>query len=233
MSFTPATPVTSPQHGIHNNLEKVVTKHLHTRSLKPIAAHNQTAFEHAYQWWQDQGNPSQVILDSACGTGESTRYLSQQYPDHWVIGLDQSIKRLQNSQNDRLPVNCLLLHCECTDFWRLAEQAQWRFSKHTLLYPNPYPKTQHLQRRWHGEAAFRSLLNISQTLELRTNWKIYAEEFHQALHIAQATGIALHNMHINAYHPHTTITAFERKYLMSQHELWQVIASNKTATLVD
>jgi tRNA G46 methylase TrmB len=225
MSFTPATPVTSPQHGIHDNLEKTVLKHLQTHSLKPIAEHNRLAFERSYTWWQQKGNPK-VILDSACGTGESTHCLAHQYPDHVVIGLDQSIKRLQNSRNTQLPSNALLLHCECTDFWRLAEQAQWRFNQHTLLYPNPYPKKQHLQRRWHGEAAFRSLLNISQQIELRTNWKIYADEFHHALLIAQLTGATLNNITVEAYQPVTTMTAFEKKYLMSGHALWQVRATS-------
>ena len=224
MSFTPATPITSPQHGIHPNLEKVVTKHLQTTSLRPIAAHNQFAFERAYQWWKDNGKPP-VMLDSACGTGESSRHLATSHPNHVVIGLDQSIKRLQNSNNNHLPDNCLLLHCECTDFWRLADQAQWQFEKHTLLYPNPYPKTQHLQRRWHGEAAFRSLLNISQHIELRTNWKIYAEEFYHALLISQKAGITLSRILFEQYQPTTTITAFERKYLMSEHDLWRVTAN--------
>jgi hypothetical protein len=48
MSFTPAKPVTSPQQGIHDNLEKVVIKHITSKSLKPIAAHNQMAFEESY-----------------------------------------------------------------------------------------------------------------------------------------------------------------------------------------
>jgi tRNA G46 methylase TrmB len=224
MSFTPAKPVTSPQQGIHDNLEKIVIKHLSSTSLKPIAAHNQTAFEQSHQWWQTKGKPK-VILDSACGTGESSRYLANRYPDHLVIGLDQSIKRLQNSNNQQLPDNCLLLHCECTDFWRLAEQAQWQFEQHTLLYPNPYPKTKHLQRRWHGEACFSSLLAISKTIALRTNWKIYAEEFHQALHIAKKHGAGLAKITLQQYHPQDTITAFERKYLLSGHDLWQVQVS--------
>ena len=183
MSFTPAAPITSPQSGVHENLEKTVKKHLESQCLKPIAPHNKTAFKEAYDWWQQQGKRP-AILDSACGTGESSRHLASRYPDHSIIGIDQSIKRLNHSDNDALPSNCLLLRCECMDFLRLAEQAQWFFTLHTLFYPNPYPKPQHLQRRWHGEAAFKSLLAISQTIELRTNWGIYAQEFYSALRLS-------------------------------------------------
>ncbi|ODS22529.1 hypothetical protein AB835_13665 [Candidatus Endobugula sertula] len=219
MSFTLAKPITSPQKGVHKNLEKTVLRHFNSQNQKPIAEHNRQMFTEAYQWWQGRKEPK-VILDSGCGTGESSRYLAGLYPDHCVIGLDQSAKRLGHNDNIELPDNCLLLRCECTDFWRLAEQTQWSFDHHTLFYPNPYPKPQHLQRRWHGGAAFPSLLAISQKIELRTNWKIYAKEFYAALLIV--------NQHVeravlHEYRPEQIVTAFERKYWQSGHSLWKVI----------
>jgi tRNA G46 methylase TrmB len=238
MSFTPAKPITSPQMGIHQNLEKTVIKNFSNVSQKPIAEHNQAAFRQARERWQQLGQPS-TILDSACGTGESSHYLANTHPDHLVVGIDQSIKRLENSNNRQLPDNCLLLRAECTDFWRLAEQAQWRFVKHTLFYPNPYPKPKHLQRRWHGDAAWTNLLSISDEIELRTNWKIYADEFHHALCISQklhisenpalieALNFSLENIQYTQYQPTQTVTAFERKYQLSEHLLWQVTATIK------
>lgn len=223
MSFTPAKPITSPQQGVHNNLEKVVRKHLTTQSQKPIAEHNQTAFDQAHSYWLHQGQPP-VLLDSCCGTGESSHFLALTYPNHLVIGLDQSCKRLQNSANVQIPDNCLLLQCECADFWRLAEQKQWHFEKHMIFYPNPYPKTQHLKRRWHGHSSLGSLLRISQQIELRTNWKIYAEEFQQTLVIAQSMNVAVSDIHYEQYLTDKPITAFERKYRLSGHELWQTTA---------
>jgi tRNA G46 methylase TrmB len=118
-----------------------------------------------------------------------------------------------------------LLRCECTAFWRLAAQAQRQFEYHSLLYPSPYPKPQHLHRRRHGEAAFTSLLAISKKIELRTNWKIYAEEFHQALLIAKANVAPLAHIDIEQYQAETSITAFERKFIMSGHALWRVFTS--------
>lgn len=237
MSFTPAKMITSSQEGIHENLETTVIKHLSHAYRKPIASHNQDMFNHAYQWYQGKqpkDGKRDVILDSGCGTGESSRFLATHYPEHLIIGLDQSAKRLDHNDNQHLPENCLLLRCECTDFWRLADQQHWQFSLHTLFYPNPYPKPQHLQRRWHGSAALLHLLNISQRIILRTNWKIYAEEFyatleltknkiankeiHQELLLMQASDSFL----LEEYFPEKTITAFERKYLLSQHPLWQV-----------
>lgn len=221
MTFTPATPVTSSQQDIHENLHKTVLRHLNHCHQKPIAPHNQTAFNQAYQHWEMIGKP-EVILDSGCGTGESSRYLSKHHPNCLVIGLDQSEKRLSHRDNEQLPNNCLLLRCECTDFWTLAEKAKWSFVLHTLFYPNPYPKTKHLQRRWHGSPAFHSLLQISQSIELRTNWEIYAKEFASALDIAKDNGFAHHDYVVTQYTGQETVTAFERKYKQSGHTLWQV-----------
>jgi tRNA G46 methylase TrmB len=221
MSFTAAKPVTSKQKGVHDRLERIVRNHLHSVYQKPIAPHNQSAFDLLYHQWQENGSPK-LILDSGCGTGESSRYLAEAYPQHLVIGIDQSIKRLQNSKNISLAQNCLLIHTECSDFWRLAKLARWHFDKHYLLYPNPYPKTKHIQRRWHGHPVFGDLLAISQKMTLRTNWKIYAQEFQYGVRLAKSEGVAIEQSILQSISPQKSITAFERKYLLSGHTLWQV-----------
>lgn len=215
MSFTPAKNIDSSQSDVYKNLKTVVVKHLNSEFKKPIAQYSQVAFDTFYKRWLQLGSPK-IILDSACGTGESTRYFSKQYPQHLVLGLDQSAKRLSNSDNKMLADNGLLLRCDCTDFWRIAEKAQINIEKHFLLYPNPWPKPEHFQRRWHGHPTLLSLLAISDSIVLRTNWKIYAQEFHDAL------GLAGRAATLGRYDSTLQITAFERKYTLSQHELWQV-----------
>ena len=218
MVFTPAKPIASSQNGPHKNLEKTVCKHLETQYQKPIPDHTKNAFDQAHHHWQKLGQP-EVILDSACGTAESSRHFEKTNPDKLIIGLDQSDVRLSNSENKDLSDNLILLRCDCTDFWRLAEQANWLFDQHYLLYPNPYPKMEHLKRRWHGHPALPSLLAISKKIELRTNWKIYAEEFHIACMLGKAQSEFIE------YRPENYITAFERKYSLSSHHLWQVIST--------
>ena len=215
MSFTPAKIIASAQADTHKNLKKIVTKHLNTQFKKPIAAFSQVAFDSFYERWLQLGKPK-IILDSACGTGESTRFFAQKYPQYLVVGLDQSAKRLLNDDNKKLGKNGVLLRCDCTDFWRIAERAQIRFEKPFLLYPNPWPKTEHFQRRWQGHPALPSLLAISDSIVLRTNWKIYAQEFYEALSIAG------HAATLTRFETAQSITAFERKYRLSNHELWQV-----------
>jgi tRNA G46 methylase TrmB len=221
MSFTPAKPIHSSQTSPYKNLAVQVLKHLRNEYRKPIADHNRKAFEQAYFAWNRQHKPK-VILDSACGTAESTRNIARLNPDFLVIGLDHSERRLAHKDNIKLPENCLLFRCDCTDFWRLAENVRWKFKKHFLLYPNPYPKAEHFNRRWQGHPALPSLLAISETLELRTNWQIYGEEFVGALKVAG------YQANLSAYEPDEVMTAFERKYQLSGHQLWQVLGQESS-----
>ncbi|WP_372763836.1 tRNA (guanosine(46)-N(7))-methyltransferase TrmB [Litorivivens sp.] len=204
--------VTSNQSGIHDKLEEEVRKHLRSRFLKPYAEHNVTAFEHAGCWLEQQRKP--LLLDSYCGTGESSVWLAQQHPDCAVIGIDKSSARL--SKQKHLPENCLLVRADTDDIWRLAHDAGWQPRQHTLLYPNPWPKSEHLKRRIHTSPLFPTLLALGGKLELRTNWRIYAEEFCAALKIAE---IPAHARKLEINQP---ITAFERKYAGAGQTLWQV-----------
>lgn len=63
---------------------------------KPIAPHTKEAYSALLR--QVGPDPPAIVLDSGCGTGRSTRYLSQLYPDHLVIGADRSFVRLTKTK---------------------------------------------------------------------------------------------------------------------------------------
>jgi tRNA G46 methylase TrmB len=309
--------VTSTQNVPHPALEAVVRKHFGTAFAKPIAEHTRLAFaavkdavnymlqsmknrktressrsnnqEHAQQ-------PVHIILDSCCGTGESTLWLAEQHPHALVIGVDKSAHRLARSrtrirnlsrthsaahrtamfhnktedlrhvfknvsnkvsnneaaqttntaESTMLGVygNALVVRADVIDFWRLLADelivtSDWVIEKHFLLYPNPYPKPHHLLRRWHGHPVFPTLLRLSASLEVRTNWHLYAEEFALAVQVAQqiATEQAQRtgsqnarylprtyraiNWTLETFSPAAPITAFERKYASSGQTLYR------------
>ncbi len=213
-------PISSPevisnQDGLHRQLQHVVQKHLNSSYRKPIAQHNQTAFESAQQFVAQHNRP--IILDACCGIAESSRKLALQYPEHIVIGVDKSAHRLNKCQTN--PDNCLLLRADLADFWRLATNAGWQLERHYMLYPNPWPKAKHLQRRWHGSALFPTLLALGGQFELRSNWQVYVQEFVAALDIA---GIQVETEALSITNP---MTAFERKYFNSGHNLWRCCAN--------
>ena len=207
--------VSSNQHGIHPDLLSTVNKHLQKPYQKPVIEFNQAAFEQVKQYYQH--NKDHFILDSGCGTGESTWHIAKAFPNSFVLGVDQSADRIARNNPWQLPGNARLIRADLVDFWRLAIASNWKLSRHYLLYPNPWPKKKHLQRRWHGHPVFPRIKELGGKLELRTNWKIYGEEFSQAMTLQTDKATEL-----QVYLPDNPISAFERKYQSIGQDLYQL-----------
>ncbi|KTG17823.1 MULTISPECIES: methyltransferase domain-containing protein [unclassified Guyparkeria] len=207
-------PVTSSQTGPHDSLRERVARHAQGRFDKPIADYNREAFELVNRRVIEAGLP--LILDSGCGTGDSSRELARRYPDHLVVGVDRSADRLSR-QRSETPTNCILVRADLLDFWRLARQAGWRLSRHYLLYPNPEPKARHLKRRFHAHPVFPDFVALGGHIESRSNWRIYLEEM--------AIALAFHGREaqLRPLEPQGgPLTLFERKYHASGQRLWQL-----------
>lgn len=212
-----SSPIVSSQTGIHDQLYTIVAKHAATEFLKPITAYNQAAFDASMAAWQTAGSMP-LILDAGCGVGLSTLHLAAQYPDHFVIGVDQSAHRLARNTvwHGALPGNYICVRADLVDYWRLLHAAGIRPARHYLLYPNPWPKIGQLARRWHGHAVFPTVVALGGELECRSNWRIYIEECAAAL--TQLTAI---DIRCEPYVTQSPITPFEQKYLASGHLLWR------------
>ena len=216
--------VTSNQDDLHPALEVIVRRHLDHPWRAPLADHDRAAFQRAREWVADRDRP--LILDSGCGTGRSSVQLARRYPQALVLGLDQSAHRLARApRRFDIPDNVLLLRTDCGGFWRLAEQAGWRPWRHYLLYPNPWPKSAHLKRRWHGHPVFPHLLALGGTLVLRTNWALYAREMAAALALA-GRAATLGEPDVGA----SPLTDFEDKYRNSGQRLWELVAEAGAST---
>jgi tRNA (guanine-N7-)-methyltransferase len=208
--------IQTAQDRVHPRLESVVQKHLQHLYQRSPTPGMQQAFAQIYESYRQYP----IILDTGCGRGHSTRYLAQQYPRHMVLGLDKSVHRLQHLSAEAMPDNARLLRVELVDFWLLAQAHQWHFEQVYLLYPNPWPKTMHLQRRWQGHAVFPAILETAQRLILRTNWQIYAEEFALAAALAQRTPTAVKSLDLSPAGPF--MSAFERKYVLAGQPVYAV-----------
>lgn len=245
-----AKEVWSNQEGPFKDLEKLVRKYACTPYLRPIADHTRRAFADAEQFIADfyskhqyassQSAPLPVILDSGCGTGESTLHLAHQFPGYPIIGIDKSAVRLDKAARafdtgeshvaDTLteapqqitPKNIFYVRAELIDFWRLAlnkvTSRQWVIPYHSLYYPNPWPKQSEAGRRFHLHPIFPTLLQLAQETELRTNWEIYAQEFAQAARLLLPDA----NIATQQLPADNPITAFERKYKNAGQTLWRV-----------
>ena len=279
-----ANSVTSNQETIHKDLEEVVRKYARTTFLRPIADHTREAFAEAETFVEkfygkngDPGTasgvtnairdgapganaetaPRAVILDSGCGTGESTIHIARRYPNIPVIGIDKSGMRLTKAGNpaqtagENVPPNAFWIRAELLDFWRLAlervQAGEWTIPYHAVYYPNPWPKQSEATRRFHMHPIFPTLLSLGETIELRTNWEIYASEFAEAARIATkelygspALRFEDDKVEINkgdsrsragmtitceSFDPENPETAFERKYKDAGQKLWRVVVA--------
>lgn len=224
MSYANSRIPSSAQQGVHESLAARVDKHLATPFRKPYADYNRAALAASLAGWDGR---APLILDAGCGVGHSTIQLARAYPDHWVIGVDQSEDRLTRRKpypEALLPANLVFVRADLVDYWRLLEEAGLRLARHYLLYPNPWPKIGHLGRRWHAHPVFPTLPRLGGVLECRSNWRVYIEEL--ALALERATGQAAAWSEYLAAAP---ISPFERKYRDSGQTLYRLAIDLKSA----
>lgn len=213
--------VFSSRKGVHPRLDEILDRHLSSKWAQPFHQPTVDAFQALEALLQGVHGP--LVLDSGCGTGESTRRIANLLPDCTVIGVDKSLARLSRTGADSFPhqeKNAVWLRAELSTFWRLAVQAGWKLERHYILYPNPWPKPGALQKRWHAHPVFPDLIRLGGRIEMRTNWEIYALEFASALN--RVLGVQLKP---DSPPQLPVMTPFESKYRSSGHTLYSVIVS--------
>ncbi|MBT8061736.1 MAG: SAM-dependent methyltransferase [Xanthomonadales bacterium] len=214
-------PVRSAQTEVHPRLEQTIRKHLAQPWRQPLHQPTVAAFKRLQRMLGRQGRSARIILDSGCGTGTSTRRTAAQCPGSLVLGVDRSIDRLGKTGHDSFPAreqNLVWLRADLPSFWVLASQAGWKLDRHLLLYPNPYPKAAHLQRRWHGHPVFPRMLSLGGELELRSNWLVYMLEFALAVEL-----LGMVRPVIETIKQPDSASRFEAKYHDSGQALYRLV----------
>lgn len=209
---------TSAQTGVHEHLPVLLERHRRAPFRKPYADYNRAAFDTSFTRREREAPRAPLILDACCGVGESSIALARAFPEHYVIGVDQSEARLGRFEPASLPPNLDLVRADLVDYWRLMHDAGVRLARHYLLYPNPWPKIGHLSRRWHGHPVFPAMLELGGVLECRSNWRIYVEEFCLAVNTLTPSMMACEE-----FVPNLPLTPFERKYRESGHALYRAV----------
>lgn len=139
-----------------------ISRSMHYHSVNIEAF--ETAVKFVDDFYASKGVVSEkrVIIDSGCGQGVSSEYLSNLYADMPCIGIDRAQSRLKNSKSfgkfssggekTSRKNNLLLLRADLIDFWLMvADKADWIVEKHFIFHPNPSPKHKDLRQRFYGK----------------------------------------------------------------------------------
>lgn len=188
-----------------------------------------------------QHSGARVILDSGCGTGESTR--RRIGAGQWVLGIDKSMVRMSRGTHQGagvpvwssglLPSNAdmdaaldaggLLARAEFCELVLLMLAKGCSVEQLDFMYPNPWPKSQHFGRRWYGHPIWPVALAVGHNVELRTNWEVYAQEFAYALGLWVPQPRGSGQCEAWAVDSQAALTAFEYKYTQAGHPLYRVV----------
>ena len=211
--------VTSDQNGPHQDLIKIISKYRIDNFKRPPASFSVKLLKKILPVLEEN---QKIILDSCCGTGESTYNLAKLYPDHFILGIDKSQDRVERNnlfKRDAVINNFIIVRGELLDLWPLlyneSLHSNWKITKQCIYYPNPWPKAKAIKRRWHASAVMPFICAIGGEIEVRSNWQIYLQEFQQA--VEHFTGELLIINKMQNVHP---ITAFEKKYHLSGQDLY-------------
>jgi tRNA G46 methylase TrmB len=171
-------------------------------------------------WKPGAPRAAPLILDTGCGVGLSTLHLAAQYPDHFVIGIDQSADRLaRNTHWDGPePANLCFVRADLVDYWRWHTKPGCVRRGTTCSTPIPGPRSATCPG---AGKAIRCFPHRGAGRPARVP--------QQLAHLCRRVHIALNQLTAGVstprpQQPDQPITPFERKYLASGHALWRVVA---------
>ncbi len=158
-------------------------------------------------------------VDAGCGTGRSSFALAAATPAlSTIIGLDRSAARLAKGAAELTDARVRLLRARIEEFFVQLEAAGLQSTQTWLLYPNPYPKPGRISARLYMRPGFDALVRSSRSIEMRTNWEVYAREFAQAI-----SSLGREVEAVEPFDPPAPISDFERKYLARGQRPWRVL----------
>ncbi|MCT4643014.1 MAG: hypothetical protein N4A33_12055 [Bacteriovoracaceae bacterium] len=206
--------VTTNQKGIHENLQKVLSRYDLNNYQRPISSYSLDTFKQIKKFV----GTDKFILDLGCGVGQSSFELKKVYPNYKIVGIDKSIKRLNKNNDYETVDDILLVRAELLDLIPKLMDLSDQIVVTYILYPNPWPKSIHYKRRFHFNPVMPFICELSEHIVLRSNWKLYLEEFSAAYLFLKQKNSDVKEVQIKREY----LTPFEKKYHQSGQKIYEL-----------
>jgi tRNA (guanine-N7-)-methyltransferase len=193
------------------------------KSIRPFNAESIPKPPQDLPWTDWPSGP--VLIDIGCGAGESSLLLAQKHPQWTVLGIERTKNRFEVFEKARREAalsNLFALRADAVP-WITHNVPPKSVDHYSLLYPNPYPKAEQANQRWHRSSFMERLLETLKdggSLTIATNISTYIQEAHE--YLVSYWGMELVSIRMLE----STIehrTPFERKYLERGEICWELI----------
>jgi tRNA (guanine-N7-)-methyltransferase len=168
------------------------------------------------RWLLAPGEPlptgAPLLVDIGVGDGTATRAWARQHPDAVVVAVElhrPGLAKLVAALDESGPANVGVLDGDALDL--LAALGPGSLRAVRVLFPDPWPKRRHVQRRLVDRAFATRVADVLEregTLEVATDWDDYAEQ----VRVAVAAEPRLRPDHPR-HRPDRPVTAYERRGL--------------------
>ncbi|MBT3984145.1 MAG: SAM-dependent methyltransferase [Bacteriovoracaceae bacterium] len=167
-----------------------------------------------------------IDLEIGCGVGLHPLQYCAKHPERFLIAIERTSERFSKFERrigtHNTPENLLAIRDDAISY--ITHNLPLNsVNRVFLLYPNPYPKTRHLNKRWHAMPFMRQLKSVLRSggeIVLATNEKFYADEAKK--YMCSYWGFELVE-DVELAFDFLGRTHFERKYLERKQSCYNLI----------
>jgi tRNA (guanine-N7-)-methyltransferase len=166
-----------------------------------------------------------LVLEIGAGTGMHPISYCQKNSEHQMIAIEKTSERFAKFKRQHGKsnlINLLPIHAHAVS-WIAHNIKEEIVDKIFILYPNPNPKFQDLNKRWHAMPFFGYLIKILKpggSIVIRTNERFYAEEANHF--IKEVWNLENKQTSFKKEDVSNFKTLFEKKYLERSQTCYEV-----------
>ncbi|MBP7845307.1 MAG: SAM-dependent methyltransferase [Proteobacteria bacterium] len=166
-----------------------------------------------------------LVVDIGCGVGESTISLARDNPNWTVLGIERTELRFEKFKNlqSKTQLNNLYPIRADAIAWISHNLPPKSVDHFYFYYPNPYPKAEQANLRWHRSSFMHKILDTLKEdglITICTNIESYFKEAKE--YMMSYWGLDLYRVKVKIGDAEKARTAFERKYLERGETCWEI-----------